>query len=290
MKHYFTFALLLGASASMSLAQTVVVIGKDGTATKFNAEDVKEITFEPKEVVEESVTFTSLIAEAYGKLATMTFSGEDTPKLVMDVYTGNASYLKAGTYEIAASGEYYIDSSAQWTYVEKDGAKLSVKSGSMTVENEKNDYTISIDFILSDDTEFKAEYKGAVDGFCQYKSFVISDVQQKEPNDALPGEIYLKINDASWSFEGTLDFYLDPSQKTIPAGVYNLNDELAAPCYGPKTGVDYYNPINDSYKVTTPITIGVDGANTSIKFEVEGAEGAVYEMEFNGEIKYLEAE
>lgn len=46
MKKLLSTLLLCGATASIAFAQTIVVVGKDGKSTVFNADDVKEITFE----------------------------------------------------------------------------------------------------------------------------------------------------------------------------------------------------------------------------------------------------
>ncbi|MDE7413197.1 MAG: hypothetical protein K2N05_05325 [Muribaculaceae bacterium] len=124
MKQKLPIALLLGAAATFAIAQTVVVIGKDGKVTTFNAEDVKEITFE-NVVAPGPYDFKDVDTYVFGKAATLTFTADDVPTLVMDVYTGNANYLKARTYEVGVKSEanegYFIDNDARWTYVEKDG-------------------------------------------------------------------------------------------------------------------------------------------------------------------------
>ncbi|MDE5790328.1 MAG: hypothetical protein K2H96_03755 [Muribaculaceae bacterium] len=289
MQHLFTLILLCGILAAPAIAQSVVVIGKDGKITSFDAKDVREIIFEEKEEIE-PLLFTAVSAEAYGKEAVLVFSGEDGVSVSLDVYTGDATYLKAGTYEVAGSGTAYIGTDPGYTFVQNGTDKLTIKEGTMTVSNERNDYTISIDLILSDDSELKGEYKGEMTDFCQYKTFVSTAAKQVEINDAVPGEIYLKLNDDAWKYEMVLDFFVDPASKTLPSSVYDLKEEPAAPCYGSKSEVSFYSPINTVIKITVPVTVESNGADTSISFELTGPDGAVYTMDYDGEIQYLASE
>ena len=289
MKHFFTLTLLCGILTAPSMAQSVVVIGKDGKITSFDAKDVKEITFEEKTEID-PLLFTSVSAETYGKEAVLLFKTEDGVSVSLDVYTGDATYLKAGTYEVAASGTAYIGTDPGYTFVQNGTEKLTIKEGAMTVSNERNDYTISIDLILSDDSELKGEYKGEMTDFCQYKTFVSTVAKQVEINDAVPGEIYLKLNDDAWKYEMSLDFFVDPASKRLPAGVYELKEDPSAPCYGPESEVHFYAPIHDIIKIAVPVTVEINGANTSIRFELTGPDGAVYTMDYDGEIQYLASE
>ena len=289
MQHLFTLTFLCCILTAPAMAQSVVVIGKDGKITSFDAKDVKEIVFEEKTEIE-PLLFTSVSAETYGKEAVLVFGTEDGLSVSLDVYTGDATYLKAGTYQASTSRTAYIDTDPRYTFVQKGTEKLAINEGTMTVSNERNDYTISFDFILSDNTQLRGEYKGEMKDFCQYKTFVSTDARQLEINDAAPGEIYLKLNDEAWKYEMVLDFFVDPSCKTLQPGVYELKADPAAPCYSPYSEIDFYSPINDIIKITVPVTVEINGNNTSINFELTAPDGAVYTMVYDGEIQYLVSE
>ncbi len=274
------------------LKTSIEFLATDEEGLIFDIKYNGEIEYNGGAPVEEVIKYPAVTTDVFGKAATLTFAADNQPTLVMDVYTGVANYLKARTYEVGVKSEanegYFIDSDARWTYVEKNGDKVGVKSGTMTVTNDKNDYTMEFDFVLADDTEFKGEYKGNFDAFGQYRSYVSSQCKQVEINDAVPGEFYLKLNDENWKYEMVLDFFMESGGTAIPAGTYNLSEDLTAPCYGPKSAIDFYSPINETVKVTGPVTVEVDGKNTSISFEAVGSDGMVFDMKYNGEIEYLE--
>lgn len=160
----------------------------------------------------------------------------------------------------------------------------------MTLAYEGDDCFLDMNFTLADGSEFKAAYKGDMPVGKRDLSFTIATMNQYEVNNMVPGEFYMKFNDTAWSFEGVLDFFLAPGSTKIPAGVYDLSEQLTAPCYGPKSAVSFYSPINENYYISSPVTVEEDGANTIIKFDITTNEGRIFKMEYKGEIVYLPAQ
>ncbi len=288
MKHLFTVSLLCGAMATLANAQSVTVITKDGKVTIFDAKEVKEITFEEKAPVEEPVRFIEVEGSAYSvSNAGFTFRSADGSELTLDIYTEAAGYLKAGEYAVGGSEGLYIDKNEKYTYYKVGDTTLELKSGKMTVDYTGVDYSLGFDFILSDESILKGSYEGSLPAYAQYNNVALSACNQFDLDSPAPGEFYMKLNDTNWKYEVVLDFFLEPGSKVIPTGVYNLNENEEAPCYGPYSQVDKYSP-NATIKINTPVTVEDNDENTVIKFEVADENGVVYNFTFDGLINYIE--
>lgn len=246
---------------------------------------------EPPTPVFEGVEMTSIEFDGTGYNAVPIFTAENGDKVKLDTYSPyeGASFFRPATYVLNGDGQYYISTQYDgWTYVETDGVQKTLKSGALTVTREGRVYTMIGDFILSDDSNYKFYYVGELPVFGPYTEVTLTVGEYGEKNTPhRPGEFYLKLRDANWNAEATLDIQADPAATTLPAGTYRLStaDVLTPGFYSAKSSVSSWgaNYFND-YGFDGTVTVEENAGVYTIVIAYATAEGREVNVTFNGEI------
>lgn len=291
MKHFFTLAVLCGACAVTAQAQSVVIVDKDGLPHKFCTDYVKDITFVKQEpqIETEKVEFTNAAVDPYTNNATLTLTAADGSSLVLDIYTAtDYNYFKAGTYTVQETQGDWIVLAGSESYRKKQGVDIPLKEGTVKFENDKAEYTISVDIILKNNTKIEGSYKGVLNDYSQYVDTKAAFIKQQAINDPVDGEFYFYIADNDYTWELRMDFFCSPDAKELTPGTYTFSETPVAGNFGPKSTLDSYRPSYNS-KVQGSATITADGDNTKANMLLTLANGRVYNVTFDGKIQYLEA-
>ena len=259
-----------------------------------------------KAVLSESITMTTLekgavaiafdtaSAGVYTGNATLVFTeATDTYQLSLDFYYDSSSrVLPAGTYTIGSgSAPGMVDNNPSYTFLwlKKEGeTPLPIASGTVTVAiDENNAYDIAA-VLVTDQGEFTATYKGDIEGISFVYDITSSAAKRIEPNNELPGEYYLKLNDADWKFEMVLDLYADPTSTTLPAGTYTVGADKTPGTVGPASCIDIYSPYsNDRFSEGT-VVVTKEGNTYTLDMNLVGESGLEFSGTFTGEIADME--
>ena len=285
MKHLGTMLLLLAAAPLAASAQSIIVVDKDGTSHKFNADYVKDVHFVEVTPVAPAVDFTSIDLTVYsqGNVLITLANGDDSTKLELDTYgPTTAVYLMPGSYVVGGSGDYRIDLGS-YTKVKVDGESKTLKSGTMTVANEGKEYTISVDFEMSDGTTLQGEYKGALPTYSPVVEMTMSAASYNE-NPQAAGEFYVKMNDADWKVEMALDFFADTEATVLPAGEYTYSADNTPGTFSQKSYVDFYNPYSTNKMKGGTVNVAQEEGKYTITMNLELEDGRVCEFTYTGKI------
>ena len=140
-------------------AQNIIVTDKDGVAHKFNADYVKEITFEKIQSQGDAVNLdiTSVDVNPYNTTnIELILEAENGDKLDLDLTQPSALWLTPGSYVVGGSDSYVID--AGWSSAVIGGEKKDVKSGTLDVTLDGEVYTFTADFVVGDDENVKGTF------------------------------------------------------------------------------------------------------------------------------------
>lgn len=225
MKRLYTLATALAFGATALMAQTMIVVDKSDNQYRFGVDRIAQITFE--EAVDPAVEVKPTYISPYdGGNVNFVFQDADGGTMIdLDFYgTTEATYLEAGTYNVDPSNEpFTIDPSYSKFYpTGPEGGSEAIASGKMTVEDNEGVYTFNIELTTAAGTEVKAHYEGTLDSYTSHPAETVHNVtmtgcQYGSKNEMEAGEYYLKLHDANWLYEMTLDLFADPSSTTLPS-------------------------------------------------------------------------
>lgn len=282
-------AMALGASGAM--AQSVVVVLNDGTQQKFATDYVKEIYFtEEGGPVEETPLLLSG-KDVYGNgNAVLRFSPyTESLNVVLDIYgPTDATYLNPGTYEVAGGNTpFTIGNNIQYSYIEfvENGAGIvGLESGSAVVTmSEDYIYTIHMDFILADGSNFKGVFQGEIPGYDPRLNYTLAAASYNE-NPQPAGDFYVKFNDADWKCEMAIDFMATPEATLLPAGTYTYSSTGGEMTFSSRSYLDTYNPNSNNRFTDGTITVAEDGGIYTIDMQLKLEDGRDATITYTGEI------
>ncbi|MDE6785986.1 MAG: hypothetical protein K2J46_02965 [Muribaculaceae bacterium] len=265
MKHLTSTVVLCAASVLGVSAQTIIITDKDGVAHRFNADYVKEITFEPSQSQDETLnlSFTSVKVNPYNLTnIEVTLECENGDNVDLDLTQPSAMWLTAGKYLVGGAEGFVIDPS--WSSVVLGGEKKEIKEGSLEVQLDGDVYTFTVDVVLVNDQVVKGTFTGKLDKFGPVANYDLTGAVYVEVNDPSPNGFYYKFNDEGWKIEMRIDLF---SEGNAPkAGTYNFSESTDNGCAG--SYVSLYAPYHDttSFKEGT-VTVEEDGENTIINID-----------------------
>ncbi len=241
----------------LTYSTTYVVIAAAKGGEKVVASDPVEIsTLDPQPI---TVTFdragkteTGIKGNWYLGLA------NDEWRLVLDLYADpEQPILPAGTYELGENttgfcGKKWTELSLQ-PEVDEEGnvveepEKIHFESGKVIVETENGaSYKISVDFVMANGAHFIGAYEGVVSGIEPPKDpnadpdpFVFTlnkATYNRDASGSSRKEFYIDIaydndDDPTMLIEGSLDFLLAETSRTLPAGTYSIEEGTLAANY-----------------------------------------------------------
>lgn len=282
MKHFTSTVLLCGAAILGASAQNIIITDKDGVTHKFNADYVKEITFEKIQSQGDAVNLdiTSVNVNPYNLTnIELVLQAENGDNLDLDLTQPSAMWLTAGNYVVSGSDAYTIDPG--WSSAVIGGEKKDVKSGSLDVKLDGEVYTFTADFVVGDDINVKASYTGKLPKFGPVANYSLTGVQYVEVNNPVPNGFYYRFNDADWKLEMRIDLF---SEGNAPKpGVYTFSESTDNGCAG--SNVDLYAPYNTGSKFKEgTVTVEENGENTIVSINGVLENGLPVVAAFNGKL------
>ena len=287
-----TLAMVLGCTGAM--AQSVVVVMKDGTQQKFGTDYVKEIVFtEESEPVEpETLMLTNTQVYGQGNVALSFAPATEAYNVVLDMYgTYDATYLQTGTYTVGTPNTpFSIGNDAKYSYieyVENGKGKIGLESGTAVVSMSEEDciYTIDMDFKLVDGTQYKGKFEGKIPDYNPNKGVEITLNEAKyNDNPQQPGEFYVKFNDSAWTCEMAIDFMSTPGATTLPAGTYNYSVDGGEMTFSNKSYLEIYSPYTNNRFTAGTITVAEDGGSYTINMDLTLEDGRNAKLTYSGAI------
>ena len=244
--------------------------------------------------------FNTATGQGYGSSNySVTLSNSETQEtLAMDMYCEGYKYLPSGTYTVAESktgGKCVVNSSIAYTYYKKnaDATPVKVVSGTVdvTADLETKKYTIVANLVV-DDSEtpnIKATYEGEISGISIYDeiSLTLSACKRIDNNNnPVPGEFYLKMNDANWTTEMAMSFVCDATETELAPGTYTVaSTDEAGTIRSSVSYLDYYptSGLGGHYK-SGQATVSKDGNTYTIKFDITTENDQRFVGEYTGEI------
>ncbi|MDE7159467.1 MAG: hypothetical protein K2O24_01285 [Muribaculaceae bacterium] len=286
MKKFFTTALLGAMCVLGASAQSMTIYAPDGTYTKYNTDYVQEVTFQ-EVTAQEAVALTGVKVQSYSKgTADIEFTAEGVSVCLYVCGPEDALYLNSGVYELsAANTPMTFDSAPNYSWVTLNGTKLGIQAGKMIVSNTGNDYTITLDFTLSDATPFKAVYHGELPGYGPLYNVPAVGCRVIPINGQVPGEFCLRFNDVDWKYELTIDFFCDADATTLTPGTYTYSETPGPGNFGPHSSIDMFKP-NYTSKVRGTATVALEGKDYVITLDLENVDGRKYLINYKGEIDF----
>lgn len=303
MKRLYTLATALAFGATALMAQTMIVVDKSDNQYRFGVDRIAQITFE--EAVDPVVEVTPTYISPYGG-GNVNFVFQDAEggyMIDLDFYgTAEASYLEAGTYNVDPSNQpFTIDPAYSKFYpAGPDNGSEAIASGKMAVEDNEGVYTINIELTTDNGTEIKAHYEGELSTYTSHpieikvKEVTMTACKYSEKNEMEAGEYYLKLNDASWNYEMTLDLFADPVSTSLPEGTYTLvrsTDHAVGSMSYQGSSIDIFDTDITSDKrgnvrfSEATLTVTKSGDTYSLLLEATLMNELQYKITYNGEIK-----
>lgn len=289
MKRLSAIAFALTALASSAVAQSIVVVDKDGNQHKFCTDYVQDITFE---VIDNrpNYSFSQIDVNPYGGVNVgLELKTAEGVTAAFDLYMADPSVILAdGTYTFGATEGNRIDiSDSQWTYFSPDGtAKQAFKSGTMTIShNSEAVYTISFEAVLADGSGVLGSYEGKLNKMSPIVDVKLTTIKQVDINDPKSGEFYLRLSDVTYNYEAVFDLFCEAGTTAVADGTYTLAETNAALTFSAKTGIDIYNPYAQ-LKITSPIEVKTEAGVTTMTTTVVDGE-ITYNITAEGAIEYL---
>ena len=288
MKHFTAALLLCGSTILGATAQNIIITDKDGVTHKFNADYVKEITFEKIQSQDDAVNLeiTSVDVNPYSLTnIELVLQSENGDKLDLDLYQPSTMWLTQGNYVVGGSDSHTID--AGYSSAEIGGEKKDVKSGSLDVKVDGEVYTFTADFMVGEDVNVKGTFTGKLPMFGPTAHYDLTGVVYVEVNDPAPNGFYYRFNDENWKLEMRIDLF---SEGDAPkAGTYAFSESTDNGCAD--SYVNLYSPYNDSSRFKEGIvTIEEDGDNTIVKIKGVLENGLPMTASFSGQLPARTAE
>lgn len=240
-----------------------------------------------------ALVFQSAMAGVFTGNATVTLTEESNAyQLSLDFYYDrDAKWLPAGTYTIGSgASEGMVDNDVSYTYfwLRNEDKVLALSSGAVTVSLDENHvYDITAEF-TTDEGEFKAVYKGEIEGFSFSYDFTATSAKRIEINNEIPGEYYLKLNDNNWGYELTLDLFADPSSATLPEGTYTVGTDKVPGTVGPASCIDIYSPSSQERFAAGTVEVTKAENIYTLDIRLANADGYAIVGSFTGEIADME--
>lgn len=289
MKHLLTTALTAALCVFSAAAQTVVITSTDGTVTKFPSDRVKEITFENVGQPDPgTIVFNNVSASAYsGGLQELVFE-QDNKKLVLNIYgPSNAAFLNDGEYTLSSTNApFTIDPEAGWSYYAEDGVSETFSAATLTVSRVGLVYTLVMDVTTVSGKNIKAQYTGEIPALAPVKDVTLDNLVVVDNNDRVPGEFYVRMNDAAWHYTIAFDFFAASTETRLPAGDYTFSATPGAGNYGPKSYVERSLPYINSVPNGT-VNVSYSGENIIIAGSVTLTDGMMLNIRYEGPIEFL---
>lgn len=288
MKHFTSIAILCAAATLGASAQTIIITDKDGVAHRFNADYVKEITFEPAQLQDDAVNLNISTVEVNPYNLTnieLTLKAENGDMLDLDLTQPSTMWLSAGNYVVSGSDSHTID--PDWSSAVIGGEKKDVKSGTLDVKLNGEEYTFTADFVVGDDVNVKGTFSGRLPKFGPTANYDLTGVAYVGVNDPASNGFYYRFNDQDWKIEMRIDLFSDGD--TPKVGTYTFSESTDNGCAG--SYVSLYAPYNDttSFKEGTVI-VEEDGGNTVIKINGILANGLTMTASYSGTLPARTAE
>ncbi len=283
MKHFTSTVLLCGAAILGASAQSIIVTDKDGVPHRFNADYVKEITFEKIQSQGDAVNLNiaSVNVNPWNlKNIQLIFDCENGDQLTADIYQPETMWLTAGNYVVDGSyAPYTLDPGYSSAMI--GGEKKDIKSGALDITLDGEIYTFTIDLVVGDGINVKGSYTGKIDKFGPVANYTLTGVTYVEVNDPAPNGFYYRFNDADWKLEMRIDLF---SEGNAPKpGVYTFSESTANGCAG--SYVNLYSPYNDGTKFKEgTVTVEGNGENTIINVNGVLENGLSMTASFNGKL------
>ena len=280
MKHFTAAVLLCGATFLGATAQNIIITDKDGVTHKFNADYVKEITFEKIQSQGDAINLdiASIDVNPYSLTnIELILQSENGDKLDLDLYQPSTMWLTPGNYVVGGSDSHTID--AGYSSAVISGEKKDIKSGTLDVKLDGETYTFTADFIVGDDVNVKGSITGKLPNFGPTANYDLTGVAYVEVNDPEPNGFYYRFNDENWKLEMRIDLF---SEGNAPkAGTYTFSESTDNGCAG--SYVNLYSPYNDStqFKEGT-VTVEENGENTVVTINGVLENGLSMTASFNG--------
>lgn len=269
---------------------TAVAWGKDN---KNAIATLNMKTLEKPAVKLSSASGTRYSGKNYALVLTDSVSGK---VLNLDMYCEDTEshYLPSGVYTVGASDGNYIGNGISYTNVTVGKEKTALKDGTVTVDAnaETKKYTIDVNVLLADSTEYKAHYEGEIEGIKIFTEWEINPAACSrldiDADRALPGEFYLKLNDSDWTFEMVLQFIGSETDKELAAGTYEVATTNAAGTLGAKSGIDMYSqPVSGGKFVSGKAVVTKSGSEYTITIDCKAEDGMRYIGTYKGEIENI---
>lgn len=289
MKHLFTTVLLCGASVLGVSAQSIIVTDKDGVAHRFNADYVKEITFE--KIVSQgdavNVNISSVAVNPWNLTnVSVVLDCENGDQITADIYQPSTMWLSAGKYVVEGSfTDFTLDPGYSSAVI--GGEKKGIKSGSLDISLDGDIYTFTVDLVLDGDVAVKGTFTGKTDKFGPCVDYAVSGISYANVNDPASNGFYYNINDANWQLEMRLELF---SEGDAPKpGTYSFSESTGNGCAG--SYVHLYSPYNDvtSFSEGT-VTVEGEGDATVVKIDGILTNGLHMTASYSGKLPERSAE
>lgn len=240
---------------------------------------------------ENALVFNSAIAKTYSGNSIIVFSeNSGTYMLALDIYYNkDERWLPAGIYTIGNSGgaEGTVDTSGGYTRfrLDKEDRDIAISDGTVTVELDDNcKYHVIADFTTAEGPH-KAVFTGDIDGYSFSYDFTATSARRIYPEEAAPGEFLIKLSDADWNYELTLDLFSKNTSATqMPAGTYTVSD-------GSVGSASYMEILKPYYEMETfvsgTVEVRKDDKVYTIEVSLTDADGFRMNGTFTGEIDYM---
>lgn len=287
MKKIFTFAAATALAAS-AFGQNVIVVMKDGSSQKFNADYLQEIRFTSAD--EEYVEFKTLSIEAWSAgNATLTFLDATGDNLATcDIYgPTDAVFLNGGTYFVEGSYKpYTIDPSPMYSALTIDGFDTDIASGSMNVELGNKEYTITLELEGTNGKNLKGKFVGVPDTYSPWLNYNINTAYYNE-NEQAPGDFYVKFMGPNGSPDMAMVFTANIGDTLLPAGVYTYNstDAKTPFTFGPSSYLDLYRPYSSNkFQEGSTVEVTKEGDTYTFHMNLLLRDGREAEVTYEGAI------
>lgn len=214
------------------------------------------------------------------------FSGEDCPLITLDVYgTEDAVYLQTGVYNVSDGSPMTVKADPQYTYAKVDGNNVAITAGQMTVEEGmEGAYDITFEFTLEDGQLVAGQWTGLISNYGKMMDITATSAKQVELADPKDGQMRLRFADDNYSFEATVDFFLEPGTTKLAEGNYFWEDEPTAGSIGGGSEIQFYSPKSSQSKAIDGFVSVREGGMTVCLDLTDGRAVNIY---FTGEVQYL---
>lgn len=278
--------LAAGLSTLCVIGQNVIVVMKDGTRHKFNADYVSELKFQDVAPETPPVEFKTLDVTPYSNgNVELAFTDEaGTTICNLDLYgPTDAIWLHAGNYAFSTDYEPWTFSQ-NYSSVTIAGTKHNVNGGNVVVTLADNVYTFDINLILENGESFKGKYTGVLGSYTQDFSVTLdaaaySSVAQPK------GQFLVKFNDQAWNYEMGIYLVADQGASKLPAGEYTYSTVgIAGALLDTSTIDDFVTHSNLKAALGSKATVTVDGENYSIVMDINLTDGRTGHFTYEGTI------